>query len=107
MVTVVVRPAAADELVRRPEMLRGLRMVGEAIQGEAERIAPREASLPTSRQRHYADMFDTQAGFDSRGALATVNNRHFIALFVEFGTIHSPPRAVLRRALDGSRGRLG
>lgn len=92
-------------LVRSPEMVAACRQAGEHIQKEAERVAPREAGLPPDRRRHYADMFDTQAGIDSRGARATVNNRHFIALFVEFGTARTPPRAVLRRALDASFGK--
>lgn len=81
------------------------RQAGKHIQREAERLAPRDPALPADRRRHYADMFDTQAGIDGGQAHATVNNRHFIALFVEFGTARTPPRAVLRRALDTSQGR--
>ncbi len=92
-------------LVRSVEMVAACRRAGAHIQKEAEQGAPREASLPEDRRRHYADMFDTQAGLDNQGARATVNNRHFIALFVEFGTARTPPRAVLRRALDASTGR--
>lgn len=93
------------DLMRQPEMLAGLRRAGRHIQAEAERIAPRLGSLPEGRERFYADMFDTTVGIDSEGAVAAVNNRHFIALFVEFGTAHNRPHAVLRRALDASRGK--
>lgn len=92
-------------LARQPGMVAACRQAGEHVQKEAERAAPRESGLPPDRRRHYADMFDTQAGIDSHGARATVNNRHFIALFVEFGTARTPPRAVLRRALDASFGK--
>lgn len=100
---VVPRPGHEADLMRQPAMLKGLRKIGQRIQDEAEGAAPRRGSLPTDRERHYADMFDTQVGLDSHGAFVVVNNRHFIALFVEFGTMHSPPHAVLRRALDSAR----
>lgn len=92
-------------LASTPAMVAALRQAGEHIQKEAERIAPRDPALPPDRRRHYAEMFDTQAGIDNGQAHATVNNRHFIALFVEFGTVRTPPRAVLRRALDASQSR--
>jgi hypothetical protein len=92
-------------LVRTPAMVAACRKAGEHIQEQAERLAPRDPGLPKDRRRHYADMFDTQAGLDQGAARATVNNRHFIALFVEFGTGHSPAYATLRRALDSSAGK--
>lgn len=98
-------PGADRALARTPEMVATCRKAGEYVQGQAERLAPRDPGLPADRERHYADMFDTQAGLDQGGAHATVNNRHFIALFVEFGTVHSPAHAVLRRALDQSAGK--
>lgn len=105
--TFVYRTGCEQDLMRHPDMVRGLARAGRAVQTEAERTAPRLASLPKDRERFYADMFDTTAGHDSRGrAMAAVNNRHFIALWVEFGTVHNKPHAVLRRALDTTRGRL-
>lgn len=98
-------PGADRLLARTPEMVAACRTAGEHIQGQAERLAPRDPGLPKDRQRHYADMFDTQAGVDQDSAHATVNNRHFVALFVEFGTVHNPPHATLRRALDSSAGK--
>lgn len=107
MATVRLQLTAGYEqaFARGPEMVAACRRAGEHIQGQAERLAPKDPGLPKDRRRHYADMFDTQAGVDRAGARATVNNRHFIALFVEFGTVHSPAHATLRRALDSSTGR--
>lgn len=98
-------PGYERNLVRSPEMVAACRKAGEHIQGQAERLAPRDPGLPKDRRRHYADMFDTQAGLDKGQARATVNNRHFIALFVEFGTARTPAYAVLRQALDSSQGK--
>lgn len=98
-------PGYERQLAASPAMFAALRRAGQHIQDQAERLAPREATLPQDRHRHYADMFDTQVGIDGGEAHAAVNNRHFIALFVEFGTARTPPRAVLRRALDSSAGR--
>lgn len=105
MATFRLTPGTDRLLARAPEMVVACRKAGEYVQDQAERIAPRDPGLPKDRQRHYADMFDTQAGLDVTGAHATVNNRHFIALFVEFGTVHTPPHATLRRALDDSAGK--
>lgn len=104
-VRIELTPGYERTLTRSPEMVGALRKAGEYIQGQAERLAPRDPGLPKDRRRHYADMFDTQAGIDQDGARATVNNRHFIALFIEFGTVHSPTYATLRRALDTSAGK--
>jgi hypothetical protein len=104
-VRIQLTPGYEQALARTPAMVELLRKAGEHVQDQAERLAPRDPGLPRDRQRHYADMFDTQAGLDRGTARATVNNRHFIALFVEFGTVHNPPLAVLRRALDASQGR--
>lgn len=88
-----------------PGVVDALRRAGKHIEKEAVRLAPRTPTLPQDRRRHYADMFDTQAGIDAGQAHATVNNRHFIALFVEFGTTHTPAHATLRRALDAAAGK--
>lgn len=88
-----------------PGTVKALRAAGERIEKEAVRFAPKRGSLPKGRRRHYADMFDTQAGIEAGQARATVNNRHFTALFVEFGTLNNPAYAPLRRALDAATGK--
>ena len=98
-------PGYERALARTPTMVAALRKAGQHIQGQAERLAPRDPALPKDRKRHYADMFDTQAWADQISARATVNNRHFIALLIEFGTVHTPANATLRRALDSSAGK--
>lgn len=105
MATFELTPGIEHILAGTPGMVVACRKAGQHIQKQAERIAPRESGLPPDRRRHYADMFDTQSGIDRGEAHATVNNRHFIALFVEFGTVDTPPRAVMRRALDASAGK--
>lgn len=99
------RPGFERGLSRQPEMVAGLRLAGSRIQSAAEASAPRRGALPTGRRRHYADMFDTQAGLDEKGAVATVNNRHFTAVLIEFGSVNNPAYAPLRRAVDAMRGK--
>lgn len=106
MTTQFVPVAGLEQVVgSMPGTVAALRKAGERIEKEAVRFAPKRGTLPKGRRRHYADMFDTQAGIDGGQARATVNNRHFTALFVEFGTVNNPAYAPLRRALDAAGGK--
>lgn len=106
MSRVVLHPDFERQLSRSPEMLAVLGKAAANIAKEARRIAPREAALPPGRRRHYADTISSAAGIDEHGEpVGRINAFHFTSLFIEFGTVHNPPYAPLRRALDGMRGR--
>jgi hypothetical protein len=98
-------PGYERQLLRSPQLVAALQRATDHIAAEVVRRAPREAGLATGRERHYADMIDGQAWIGPKGAVGTVNARHFTSLFVEFGTVHNPPRAPLRQALDASTGK--
>jgi hypothetical protein len=107
MATIRLRLNAGYEkaLLRSPELLAAVGQATDTIAAEAKRSAPRDPSLAKGRRRHYADMIDGQAWIDTEGVVGTVNARHFTSLLVEFGSVHNPPHAPLRRALDSMRGR--
>jgi hypothetical protein len=101
-----LNPGYERALLRSPEMLAAVGKAADTIAAEVKRAAPRRAGLADDRQRHYADMIDGQAWIDTDGVRGTVNARHFTSLLIEYGTVHSPPHAPLRRALDAMRGRV-
>jgi hypothetical protein len=98
-------PGYERALLRSPQLLAAMKRATNHIANEAKRSAPRRGALTDDRQRHYADMIDGQAWIGPAGVVGTVNARHFTSLFIEFGTVHTPARAPLRKALDASQGR--
>lgn len=94
------------QLGRSPEMLRALGVAADHVAGEAKQAAPRQATLPTGRRKHYAEMIDGVSGLDERGQpVGRVLALHFTSLLIEFGSVNNPPYAPLRRGLDASQGR--
>lgn len=106
MATLRLTPGYELALEHQPEMLRGLERAADHVAEQARRYAPRRHTLPEGRKKHYADMLDGVAGYDTRGhAVGRVLALHFTSLWVELGTVHNEPAAPLRRGLDASQGR--
>lgn len=93
----VSTPGIDQILARQPAILAALAAAAGRVESEAKRLAG-----PVSRR--FEDGLDSTAGIDGQGPVGRVNAHWWGSLFVEFGTATQPPRAILRQALDSTRG---
>lgn len=90
-------PNLARMLVRTPQMIETLKVRAEEVADAVREIAPVGKSKPGE---HYVDQIEAVAGLENGQATGRVNANKFTAGFLEFGTIHNRPFAILRRALE-------
>jgi len=98
MSRVVVRTDIERILSKQPGLVAALGKATDRIENEAVRLAS-----PVSQR--FADGIDSGVDVDSLGMFGRVNANWWGSLFVEFGTVTQPPRAILRRALDTATSR--
>ena len=90
-------PGADQALIRQPAVLAALATASRQVETEAKRLAG-----PVSTR--FEDGLDSVAGIDEHGPVGRVNANWWASLFIEYGTATQPPRAILRQALDSTRG---
>lgn len=82
------------EIGRLPGMVPMLGRVAGAVVAEARRIAP-------EREGNYKRGLEADAGFDDDGdPVGRANANWFTSHFIEFGTVHTPVFAPLRKAME-------
>lgn len=98
-----LNPAGIKALQMSPQMLTGLKLIGEEIAEGVREVAP--IGDPEMGE-HYVDMITVDVGIELGRAVARVNANKFTALWLEFGTGEpgpTPAFAPLRRGAE-SRG---
>lgn len=93
----VPTPGVEQILASQRTMLAALAVPTSRVETEAKRLAG-----PISSR--FEDGIDSAVGIDEQGPVGRVNAHWWGSLFVEFGTATQPPRAILRQALDSTRG---
>ena len=96
-----------DDIGKTPEMAEFLRPYAEDIAKRVKQIGPKDDDAP-----HYVDMVTPQVELIKRpgGAgggwravyVARVNAWKFTSHWIEFGSVHNPPYAPLRRATEAA-----
>lgn len=104
-VTFDANPNLLDTLGQAPWMAGELRLIAEDIARRAKSLGPKDDDAP-----HYVDLIDVDVGLVKRAGgsgggwrsvyIARVNAFKFTSHWVEFGSVHNPPFAPLRRAVE-------
>jgi hypothetical protein len=92
-------PAVEKQLLRDPNMAQMLATYAEAGAENARADAP---TGHRHRGLHYRDSIHAAVGVDGRGPFGRVFSVDFAAHLVEFGSVHNPAYAPLRRGVEAT-----